>query len=125
MASLSNPSGAHPSGGEASNTRNGIFLEAFLLQLRSFSRLIMLAPVGAVLLLLGLASAGLAQSSPPQASAALKAALQSDLNAYLKKRGAVEHLSSLSLSVSLSKDAAPINLTAGTTRYGSGPPVTP
>jgi hypothetical protein len=94
-------------------------LEAFLLQVRSFSRFIIFAAVGAVLPLLGLRSAGLAQSSPgQQGSASLKAALQSDLNAYLKKRGAAEHLSSLSLSVSLAKNTPAIDLVAGATRYG-------
>jgi D-alanyl-D-alanine carboxypeptidase len=86
----------------------------------------MLATIAAIFVLIGVPSQGAAQSSPAvQNTAALKAALQKDLNAYLKDRGAKEHLSSLSLSVSLAKDAPAINLTAGTTRYGSGPPVTP
>ena len=69
---------------------------------------------------------GLAQSFAPQKdSAALRAALQHDLAAYLKERGAKEHLSSLSLSVSLAQGQLPINVTAGTTRYGSGRRVTP
>jgi D-alanyl-D-alanine carboxypeptidase len=67
-----------------------------------------------------------ARSSPaPHDSAALKTALQHDVDAYLKKRGAAEHLSSLSLSVSLGKAQSAINITTGTTKYGSGPPVTP
>jgi D-alanyl-D-alanine carboxypeptidase len=100
--------------------------EALLLQLRSLSRFVVLAALAAALLLIGLRSLGVAQSSSaPKSGAALRAALQKDLNAYLKDRGAKEHLSSLSLSVSLAKDAPIINLTAGTTRYGSGPPVTP
>jgi D-alanyl-D-alanine carboxypeptidase len=74
----------------------------------------------------GLPLLGLAQSSPPpQNTASLKAGLQHDLDAYLKKRGAKEHFSSLSLSVSLANGEPAINLTAGTTRYGSGRPVTP
>jgi D-alanyl-D-alanine carboxypeptidase len=77
-------------------------------------------------LVLGVPSFGLAQSSAPaKDTAALKAALQRDLGAYLKERGAKEHLSSLSLSVSLAAGRAPINVTAGTTHYGSGRPVTP
>ncbi|MGA2761157.1 MAG: serine hydrolase domain-containing protein [Candidatus Cybelea sp.] len=86
----------------------------------------MLATLSAILALFSTASQGAAQGSPSaQSTAALKAALQADLNAYLKGRGTKEHLSSLSLSVSLAKDAPAINVTAGTTRYGSGPPVTP
>jgi D-alanyl-D-alanine carboxypeptidase len=86
----------------------------------------MLAMLSAVFVLLGTSSQGAAQgSAAAQNTAALKAALQADLNAYLKERGGKEHLSSLSLSVSLAKDAPAINLTAGTARYGSGPPVTP
>jgi D-alanyl-D-alanine carboxypeptidase len=73
-----------------------------------------------------LPSPGLAQgSSAPQPGTTLKAALQRDLTAYLKTRGAKEHVSSLSLSVSLARGSSPINVTAGTTRYGSGRPVTP
>lgn len=86
--------------------------------------LVRIAAVAA--LVVGLPSLSVAQSLPaPADAAALKAALQHDLDAYLKERGAKEHLSSLSLSVSLDKAQPAINLTAGTTRYGSGPPVTP
>lgn len=77
-------------------------------------------------LVLGLPSLGAAQSSPARLDpAALKTALQHDLDTYLKDRGAKEHLSSLSLSVSLAKGQPAINVTAGTTKYGSGPRVTP
>jgi D-alanyl-D-alanine carboxypeptidase len=73
-----------------------------------------------------LPSLGLAQAPPaPHGTASLRAALQRDLAAYLKERGAKEHLSSLSLSVSLAEGRPPINVTVGTTRYGSGRPVTP
>jgi D-alanyl-D-alanine carboxypeptidase len=73
-----------------------------------------------------LPSFGLAQaSSAPQATTSLRAALQRDLAAYLKERGPKEHVSSLSLSVSLAAGQPPINVTVGTTRYGSGRPVTP
>jgi D-alanyl-D-alanine carboxypeptidase len=97
------------------------------MQLRLVSRLVPFARVAAAFALVaGLPSLGLAQSSsmPPNRTA-LKAALQHDLDAYLKERGAKEHFSALSLSVSLPKGTPAINLTAGTTRYGSGPPVTP
>jgi D-alanyl-D-alanine carboxypeptidase len=77
-------------------------------------------------LVVGVPSFGLAQgSAPPRDVAALKASLQHDLVAYLKERGAKEHVSSLSLSVSLGQGQPPINVTAGTTHYGSGRRVTP
>ena len=67
-----------------------------------------------------------AQSSDASAGTAkLKAALQQELVAYLKDRGVKEHLSSLSLTVSSKKGAAPINVVAGTTTYGGKTPVTP
>ncbi|HET6894799.1 MAG TPA: serine hydrolase domain-containing protein [Candidatus Baltobacteraceae bacterium] len=62
-----------------------------------------------------------AVSSP----AALRAALQRDLDAYLKERGAKEHLSALSLSLSLNPSQPPINVTAGTTTYGGKVAATP
>ncbi|MGB8518931.1 MAG: serine hydrolase domain-containing protein [Candidatus Tumulicola sp.] len=66
-----------------------------------------------------------AAPSPVHSPAALAAALQRDLNAYLKERGEKEHLSALSMSVSVANDGPGLNLTAGTTRYGAGPRVTP
>jgi D-alanyl-D-alanine carboxypeptidase len=71
-------------------------------------------------------SAGIAQTTNASPSAtSLRAALQRDLNAYLKERGAKEHVSALSLSVSLAKGDSSINVTAGTTRYRAGVPITP
>lgn len=66
-----------------------------------------------------------APSAPAQSTATLRAALQRDLNVYLKQNGAKEHLSALSMSVSLADGRPVLNLTAGTTRYGTGPRVTP
>jgi D-alanyl-D-alanine carboxypeptidase len=99
----------------------------FLVQLRLIYRLVPLARVFSLAaFIVALPSLGLAQSIPaPQGSAALRAALQQDLDAYLRDRGAKEHLSSLSLSVSLAKDQPTLNVTAGTTRFGAGPAVTP
>ncbi len=98
-----------------------------LLQLRLVSRFVPLAWIAAVAaLVFGLPSLGLAQSpSAPQGTAALKKALQHDLDAYVRERGAREHFSALSLSVSLGKTQPVIDVTAGTMRYGSGRPVTP
>ena len=55
----------------------------------------------------------------------LKTALQRDLDDYLKTRSVAEHLSSLSLAVSLSRTAPTILLTAGTTKYRGNVPVVP
>lgn len=61
-----------------------------------------------------------------ESSAALRTALQRDLNQYLSARSKIEHISAISLSVSLRGAPQSINLTAGTTQYGgAGVPVTP
>lgn len=80
----------------------------------------------AVAAVFGLLPFALARGAPaPGPSLSLKAALQRDLNAYLKKRGTAEHLSALSLAVSSSADQPTIVVTAGTTKYGAGRAVTP
>lgn len=96
-------------------------------QFRLMFRFVLLAwMAAAAALVFGQPSLGIAlSSSAPQNTAALKTGLQHDLDAYLKERGAREHFSSLSLSVSLGKAQPAINITAGTMRYGSGRPVTP
>lgn len=63
-------------------------------------------------------------SSRPDRTA-LKSALTRDLQAYLEKRGATEHLSSLSMCVSLTPNQPPIDVVAGTTAYHGGTAVTP
>jgi D-alanyl-D-alanine carboxypeptidase len=115
--------GEQQSGGE----EVGHLEDTGLIKLRLASRLLPLVRMAAaVALVLGLWSLGVAQTpAVPQDTATLKTALQHDLEAYLKERGAKEHLSSLSVSVSLGKGQAAVNVTAGTTKYGSGPPVTP
>ncbi len=55
----------------------------------------------------------------------LQAALQRDLDAYLKERSTKEHLSALSIAVSPGRDQPTINVTSGTARYDAGPRVTP
>lgn len=72
--------------------------------------------------------AGLLLTAPAnaaQSDAALKAALQHDLNQYLSARAKPEHISAISLSVSLHGAAQNINVAAGRTQYGGGVPVTP
>jgi D-alanyl-D-alanine carboxypeptidase len=72
------------------------------------------------------ASALLAAATPPaESSARLSAALQRDLDQYLAGRAKPEHISAISLSVSLHGTPQTIELTAGTTRYGGGAPITP
>jgi D-alanyl-D-alanine carboxypeptidase len=55
----------------------------------------------------------------------MKADLQRDLDAYLRRRSTKEHLSSLSLAVSLGQNQPTINVTSGTTQYRAGRPLTP
>jgi D-alanyl-D-alanine carboxypeptidase len=55
----------------------------------------------------------------------LRATLQRDLNAHLAARSKIEHISAISVTVSLRGGAQTINLTAGTTKYGGSVPVTP
>ncbi len=66
-----------------------------------------------------------APASAAQSDAALKTALQRDLTQYLSSRAKPEHISAISLSVSLHGASQNINVTAGTTKYGGGVPVTP
>ena len=55
----------------------------------------------------------------------LRADLQRDLDDYLKDRSVVEHLSSLSLTVSLGRGQPSIDVTSGTMTYRGGSRVTP
>ncbi len=84
-----------------------------------------IAVVVAAILIGSLALVNARTFGAAKSSAALRAALQRDLNVYLETRGAKEHLSSLSLSLSLSKSQPIMNVTAGTTKYRAGAPVTP
>ena len=74
----------------------------------------------------GMCFAGCASpQSSTIANSQLVSALQSDLDAYLKARGAKEHLSSLSLAVSYGENQPTISVTSGTTTYGGSAKVTP
>ena len=65
-------------------------------------------------------------SAASQSPAALKAALQRDVDQYLATRSKIEHLSAISLSVSLKGSSDYINVAAGRTQYGGGgDPITP
>lgn len=66
-----------------------------------------------------------APAAAAQTDAALRAGLQSDLNQYLQSRGKPEHISAISLSISIPGAPSNINLTAGTMRYGGGSRITP
>ena len=66
-----------------------------------------------------------APAAAAPSAADLRASLQRDINQYLASRSKAEHVSAISLSVSLHGQPDPINLTAGTTQYGGGTPVTP
>jgi D-alanyl-D-alanine carboxypeptidase len=74
----------------------------------------------------GLCGAANAQTLPASAALThLRSALQRDLDAYVRERSAAEHLSSLSLTVSLRKNLPAMNVTSGTSRYRGGARVTP
>ncbi len=59
-----------------------------------------------------------------ESDTALRDALQRDLNAHLAARSKIEHISAISLSVSLHGAQPNINVTTGTTKFGGGAPVT-
>jgi D-alanyl-D-alanine carboxypeptidase len=72
--------------------------------------------------------AACASPAPPKTSAPnsqLVSALQDDLAAYLRTRGAKEHLSSLSLALSYGENQPTIAVTSGTTTFGGSTKVTP
>lgn len=76
------------------------------------------------LLIVAIWLAGPAVGAP--SDAALRALLQCDLNQYLRTRSKIEHVSAISLSISLHAQPENINITAGRTQYGgSGTPLTP
>lgn len=82
----------------------------------------------AVIALLSLSFAGVnaaAATHGPQNDKALKNALRNDLQDYLHARSAIEHISTLSLTVSFRSDHDDIDVAAGTTAYQGGDPVTP
>lgn len=65
---------------------------------------------------------------PPTAAptdATLQPSLQRDLMQYLSARSKIEHISAISLSVSLHGESQNLNVTAGRTQYAGGEQVTP
>jgi D-alanyl-D-alanine carboxypeptidase len=87
-----------------------------------FMPLRMLLAVAVMAMLMpGRSQAVAAQVVPPPLPVAVT--LQSDLNAYLKQRHAVEHISAVSLTVSLANRKM-IDVTAGTTEYDGHSAVT-
>jgi D-alanyl-D-alanine carboxypeptidase len=64
-----------------------------------------------------------ATGAPRESGTALKTALRQDLRHYLTARRKAEHISAVSLRVTFPGAGPAINLTAGTTRYDGGPPV--
>ncbi|MGH8161013.1 MAG: serine hydrolase, partial [Gammaproteobacteria bacterium] len=74
-------------------------------------------------LLIPIASRGAGLSPAPETT--LRRAIHADLVSYLRTRGAVEHVSAVSVSISLHGNPANLNVTAGTLRYGGNQPVTP
>jgi D-alanyl-D-alanine carboxypeptidase len=79
-----------------------------------------------VILAGGFASCGsLFAASPQHKDRALEDALDQDLKNFLSTRSSIEHISTLSMTVTFRGDPKPINLVVGTTQYGGGQPVTP
>jgi len=72
-----------------------------------------------------LAVASLATRAHAADAAPLQQQLEGDLKHYLASRRTIEHISALSLSVSLPGDSANIEATAGTLQYAGGAAVTP
>ena len=72
-----------------------------------------------------LAALQLAAPAGSESDTTLRAALQRDLNAHLAARSKIEHISAISLSISLQGERRNINVTAGTTQFGGSVPVTP
>ncbi len=64
-------------------------------------------------------------AAPTVARPSLQSALHADLSAYLAQRGAIEHISAASLSVSLAPSQPNIDVAAGTTAFGGSTNVTP
>lgn len=80
--------------------------------------------IAAAVLAIPFASCAGAQTSPvPHAT--LQTQLQQDLQNYLTQRSSIEHISTLSMTVSFRGSQAPISLAVGTTQYGGGQSVTP
>jgi D-alanyl-D-alanine carboxypeptidase len=65
-----------------------------------------------------------ALGAPPE-DKALKAALHKDLQDYLTSRSSIEHISTLSMSITFRGSKEGITDAIGTTEYGGGKPVTP
>src|ERR1700739_2478973 len=62
-------------------------------------------------------------ASPPQ-DKALAGALQKDLQDSPPAPPAIDHISTLSITITFRGNPYPINLATGTTQYGAGQPVT-
>jgi D-alanyl-D-alanine carboxypeptidase len=75
-------------------------------------------------LALGSDQDGLAQRNSTSSENPLKEALRKDLRDYLNSRSTIEHISTLSMTVSF-RGGSTINAAVGTTEYGGGKPVTP
>jgi D-alanyl-D-alanine carboxypeptidase len=71
------------------------------------------------------AMAGPAAGVTPATPAGVRASLRSEIESYLNTNQSVEHISAVSLAVSFAGSQPGINLSVGTTRFGSGPTVSP
>ncbi len=69
-------------------------------------------------------ASSLAETKAPD-NKALRAALRDDLKDYLSARSSIEHISTLSMTISFRGDPEDIKMAVGTTQYGGGEKVTP
>jgi D-alanyl-D-alanine carboxypeptidase len=93
------------------------------LPLRCSARAVRYCLAVLAVLALGGCAGGSAGGGPHASSAALRASLRSDLDRYLTARRKAEHISAVGLRVTFRGSQPAINLTAGTTRYDGGVPV--
>ena len=64
-------------------------------------------------------------AAAPSENKALDAALRDDLKDYLSARSSIEHISTLSMTISFRGNPEDIKMAVGTTQYGGGEDVTP
>jgi D-alanyl-D-alanine carboxypeptidase len=90
--------------------------------LAPFSRYIAAVMTGVLFCVGAVACASSTSSTPP--NSALMIALHQDLANYLNARSTIEHLSTLSMTISF-RNGQTINTAVGTTKFGGSIPVTP
>jgi D-alanyl-D-alanine carboxypeptidase len=78
-----------------------------------------------MVLTVGFAGCSSLLAAPPPGNKTLDQALRSDLDGYLAARSSIEHISTLSMTVSFRGDPKDINIAVGKTQYGGTTDVDP